>query len=107
MAERTDEITVEDVPVEHRYVARDADGTVVGKAEYQLARDLVVFTHTEVDPSMEGRGVGSLLARGALDGARASGVKVLLLCPFIKAYVGRHREYVDLVYGAPESKVTD
>ncbi len=41
------------------------DGDLAGFAEYQLAEGLIVFTHTEVDESFEGRGVGSALARAA------------------------------------------
>jgi len=100
-------VRVVDNPDQHRYEAREADGTVVGFAQYQKTDEMVVFTHTEVDRSQEGKGVGSLLVRGALDDVRGSGLKVLPLCPFVKAYIGRHREYVDLVYGAPASRVTD
>ena len=71
-----------------------------GFAVYQLTRDLIVFTHTEVDPAFEGQGVGSALAREALDDVRGTGRQVLPLCPFIKAWIESHREYVDLVYGA-------
>jgi predicted GNAT family acetyltransferase len=92
---------------ERRYEAR-IDGTLAGFAEYQLTDELVVFTHTEVDPSFEGRGVGSALARFGLDDVRAEGTRdVLPLCPFIKAWIGRHPDYLDLVYGAPPSRVTD
>ena len=42
---------------------------MAGFVEYQLAKDLIVFTHTEVDPACEGQGVGSALARAALDEA--------------------------------------
>ena len=35
--------------------------------EYQLAKDLIVFTHTEVDPAYAGQGVGSALARHELE----------------------------------------
>lgn len=89
-----------------RYEAH-VDGGVAGFVEYQLATNLVVITHTEVDPSYEGQGVGSELARGALDRVRERGVKALVVCPFINQWIARHREYADLVYGAPPSKVTD
>lgn len=83
-------------------------GTVAGFAEYQLAKELIVFTHTEVDPVHEGKGVGSALARFALDDVRADGTRrVLPLCPFIKAWIGRNPGYADLVYGARRSTVTD
>lgn len=90
-----------------RYEARIGDA-LAGFAEYQRTDELVIFTHTEVDPAYEGRGVGSALARYALDEVRAEGThQVMPLCPFIKAWIARHRDYVPLVYGAPTSTATD
>lgn len=89
-----------------RYEAR-VGPTVAGFTEYKLAKDLIVFTHTEVDTAFEGTGVGSALARAALDDVRGTGRKVLPLCPFIKGWIERHHEYVDLVYGAPASTDVD
>lgn len=77
------------------------DGKLAGFAEYQLTDALVVFTHTEVDPSFEGNGVGSALARFALDQIRDEGVrKALPVCPFIKGWIQRHPEYLPVTYGA-------
>ncbi len=84
------------------------DGERVGFAEYQLTDQLVVFTHTEVEDKCEGLGVGSALARAALDDVRAGGDrKVLPLCPFIKGWIAHHQDYQDLVYGAPLSTARD
>ena len=84
---------------EHRWEAR-IDGELAGFAAYQQTHELVVFTHTEVDPAFEGKGVGGALARHALDEVRAEGThRVMPLCPFIKAWIGRHPDYVPLVYG--------
>jgi predicted GNAT family acetyltransferase len=55
------------------------------------------MVHTEVEPEWEGRGVGSELVRGALDDVRARGLKVRPLCPFVRAFIERHSEYLDLV----------
>ena len=53
---------------------------------------------TEVYESYEGLGLGSRLARAALDDARARGLKVMPLCPFIAGFIERHLdEYRDLV----------
>lgn len=83
-----------------RFEAR-LDGALAGFAEYQLADELMVFTHTEVDPSFEGRGVGSALAKFALDKLRADGNrKALPLCPFIKVWIQRHPDYLPITYGA-------
>jgi predicted GNAT family acetyltransferase len=35
--------------------------------------------------------------RTALDYVRAQGLKVLPLCPYAKAWIGRHPEYQDLL----------
>ena len=95
------DIEVVDNPGEQRYEARAGDGTVLGFSQYQRVPGRVVFTHTEVEQSQEGQGVGSQLARGALDDVRAAGLKVVPRCPFIKAYVDQHPDYADLVDDAP------
>jgi predicted GNAT family acetyltransferase len=71
----------------------------VAKAHYTLAPGVITFTHTEVPQELAGRGVGSKLARGALDAVRAMGLKVVPQCPFIKAYIDKHPDYADLVSG--------
>ena len=98
----TDTIEIIDNPERNRYEARIGD-TLAGFAQYQLTPDLIVFTHTEVIPQYEGHGVGSALAKHALDEVRDQGVrKVLPLCPFIKAWIARHASYIPLVYGVSE-----
>jgi hypothetical protein len=79
----------------HRFEL-DADGhTAV--AYYTLAPGVITFTHTEVPPELGGRGIGSALVRGALEKARAQGLKVLAKCPFVSAYLGKHAEFADLI----------
>lgn len=100
------EIQVLRNPSRLRYQA-SIDGEVAGFVEYILTDELVVFTHTEVHRRFEGKGVGSAIARFALDDVRAEGGRqVMPLCPFIKDWIGRHREYVPLVYGVDESRRT-
>jgi len=101
------DLTVVDVPERSRYEARTADGSVAGILMYKLADRLMVITHTEVELAYEGQGVGGQLVRGVLDDVRERGLHVLPLCPFTKAWVERHPEYQDLVFGAPPSRVTD
>lgn len=83
---------------EGRYEAR-VDGELAGFAEYQLATNLIVFTHTETRPAFEGKGVGSALAKTALDEVRAEGDReVLAICPFINGWMHRHPDYLDMLY---------
>ena len=84
------------------------EGELAGFAEYQLTDELIVFTHTEVPRRHEGHGVGSAIARFALDDVRTTSTRrVLPVCPFIGAWIGRHREYADLLYGAPAATARD
>ncbi|NAZ74295.1 GNAT family N-acetyltransferase [Kineococcus sp. T13] len=100
------DITVTHDAAGKRYEAHEG-GSRLGLAAYVLADRMIVFTHTEVDPAHEGRGVGSALARAALDDARARGLAVMPLCPFIKGWIQRHPEYADLQFNAPPSTATD
>jgi predicted GNAT family acetyltransferase len=69
----------------------------VAKAWYRQQGNVITFTHTEVPAALSGQGIGSRLAKGALDAVRAAGQTVVALCPFIAAYIKRHGEYQDLL----------
>lgn len=86
-----------DNPAESRFEAR-IDGELAGISEYRLSERTITFTHTEVDDAFEGNGVGSALARTALDSVRTDGSReVVPLCPFIKSWIDKHPDYADLV----------
>jgi predicted GNAT family acetyltransferase len=87
---------VVDNPAERRYEATLGD-RLAGIVTYRLRPGQIVFLHTEVLPAFEGRGIGSRLAAGVLDDARARGLSVVPRCPFIAAYVRRHPDYASLV----------
>ena len=76
---------------------------VVGFAEYRLAGSRIAFTHTVVDEELEGRGIGSRLARTVLDDAVERGLRIVPYCPFIRAYLARHPKYSDSVDMPPSS----
>jgi predicted GNAT family acetyltransferase len=97
-----DELRIVDVPEMRRFEAR-LGAAVVAYAEYRLSAGRIIFIHTVVSPDHEGRGFGGRLARGALDEARARGLRVTPRCPFIAAYIERHPEYADLVGPPPAS----
>lgn len=86
------------------------DGEPAGFAAYHRVGDNLDFTHTEVDDRYEGQGVGSRLIKAALDAARDNQRGVLPHCPFVRSYIERHTEYLELVpaarrrqFGLPES----
>ena len=66
-------------------------------AEYTLPAGKIMFTHTEVPPEHEGKGIGSALIRAGLASARERGLKVIPICPFFAAYLRKHAEEQDLL----------
>ncbi len=70
---------------------------------YTLAPGVITFVHTEVAPELEGRGIGSALARTGLDHARAAGLKVAVKCPFVAAWLERHHDYDDILLDPPQA----
>lgn len=77
-----------------------ADGQLAGFAEYEIrpeSPETIAFVHTEVDAAFAGQGLAGILAKTALDDARARGMAVLPFCAYINGYIKKHPEYVDLV----------
>ena len=85
--------TVIDVPERERFEARDEVGTLAGVLTYQLTGPIIVYTHTKVEPQYEGQGLGSALARAAMDDARAKSRTVVPICPFLTGWLDNHPEY--------------
>jgi predicted GNAT family acetyltransferase len=74
----------------------DADGhTAV--ALYRLAPGTITIYHTQVDPEVEGRGIGSRLVHASLDEVRRLGLKLVPGCSFVRNYVRQHPEFNDLL----------
>ena len=97
MAEaRAADVRVVDVPERAHFEIR-VDGEVAGFTEYRLRAGAIAFIHTETDPRFEGRGLASDLVRAALSEARARRLAVLPFCPFVRGYIARHTEDLDLV----------
>ena len=100
----TSEAVVRDVPERSRFEIH-VDGQRAGLAAYRTRPGEVTIYHTEIDPAFEGRGLGSALARAALDDLRARGVAVLPVCPFFRSWIQRHPDYADLVPAAQHGRL--
>ena len=89
-------IEVRDNPDESRFEAY-VDGDLAGFSAYVVAHGTLNFVHTEVDDAFEGKGVASSLVRQALDDLRERGdVRVTASCPFVRAWMRKHPEYLEL-----------
>lgn len=81
-------------PDESRFAVHVGDSTAV--LDYQRIGNQLVLPHTGVPPELEGLGIGNLLAREGLEWARAEQLRVVPLCPFVRAYLRRHPAYASL-----------
>lgn len=92
----TESIAISHDSTGNRYLL-SVDGKRVGSVTYQDTGEVLVVDHTEVDPAFGGQGLGSRLARHALDDARVKGRRVIPTCPFISHWIDTHPEYRDLL----------
>lgn len=92
------DISIARRPERQRYEL-EVEGTLAAFADYRPDSGHVTFVHTEVLPQHEGKGLGSQLARYALDDTRAQKLKVAAQCEFIARYIERHPQYHDLLVG--------
>lgn len=91
------EFTPRHDPENDRYVI-EHNGEIVGFTEYHLrGGNHYFFYHTSIHDSYAGQGVGSTLARFALDDVREKGALVVPLCPFIAGWIENHPDYRDLI----------
>jgi predicted GNAT family acetyltransferase len=90
------DVQVQDNPGQDRFEVL-ADGEVAGFATYRVRGNVVIVTHSEVDPKFRGHGLANELARQSLDTLRQRGNRVVPACPFYAKFVGEHPEYDDII----------
>lgn len=79
-----------------RYVAT-LEGHEAEMTYSRASPQLIIIDHTGVPDALRGKGAGQALAAHAVEEARAGGWKIIPLCPFFKAQVGRHPEWADVI----------
>jgi predicted GNAT family acetyltransferase len=89
-------VEVSDNPQLGRYEIRSG-GELAGFVTYRRHPGLIEFVHTEIDRRFEGRGLATQLSGSVLDSARADRLAVLPVCPFVRAFIREHHDYLDLV----------
>lgn len=88
-------------------ISREVDGS---KGRYVLVKDgaeaeltysiasptLIIADHTGVPEPLRNTGAGRALVERLVADARAEGVKIMPLCPFVNALRARHPEWADV-----------
>lgn len=64
---------------------------------FRRSGSVLTLIHTEVPPASRGHHVGESIVRAVLDFARARGMTIKPICPFVNAFLRRYPEYADLV----------
>jgi predicted GNAT family acetyltransferase len=76
----------------------EANGEILAKMEYTMpAKDKMIIAHTEVDASLNGKGIGVQLLHALVDYARTENIKIIPLCPFAKAIFDKRPEFRDVL----------
>ncbi|MFG2544844.1 GNAT family N-acetyltransferase [Streptomyces sp. NPDC048594] len=91
----TSTTTVERADGDSRYEIL-VDGRRAGLTAYRDLGEQRVFFHTEIDDAFAGQGLGTRLVRQALVDVRASGMRIVPVCPYVAKFLKRHGEFADI-----------
>jgi predicted GNAT family acetyltransferase len=81
-----------------RYVARIDGVEGAGELAFTVqAPGRISADHTETPTTMRGRGVGEALIEGMVADARASGFRIIPICPYVRAQSQKHPEWGDVI----------
>jgi hypothetical protein len=90
-------ITVEKDGPKGRYFIEAPGGVTAEMTFSQASHTLIIIDHTEVPDAFRGTGTGVRLVETLIADARASGTRIIPLCPFAAAQFKRHPEWSDVL----------
>lgn len=102
-------VDTKDGPAGHELVRDDdarryslvVDGELAGFVQYRQRGQVLDLFHTEIQPALQGRGLGTELVRRTLGAVREQGRLIVPSCPMIESYLADHPADRDLI--APAS----
>ena len=97
MSDELPEIKLEEGQSKGRYFLRSPQGAVAEMTFSKVGEKRIIIDHTDVPDVFRGQGVGARLVTRAVEDARASGKKIIPLCPFANAQFRRHAEWADVL----------
>lgn len=95
MNEPTTTPLVRRVDARHRYEIL-VDDKRAGLTAYRDRDDRRVFFHTEIDDAHAGQGLAAILVEQALTDVRASGMRIVPVCPYVAKFLKKHQEFADI-----------
>ncbi|MEV7865596.1 GNAT family N-acetyltransferase [Streptomyces sp. NPDC088124] len=95
MSESSTTTVTERNDAERRYEIL-VDGQRAGLTAYRDLAAQRVFFHTEIDNAFAGQGLGPQLVEQALVDVRASGMRIVPVCPYVAKFLKRHDEFADI-----------
>ena len=90
-------IQLDETDTKGRYWLRADDGSEAEMTFSKLGENAIIIDHTLVPDAFRGQGVGLKLVERGIADARASGKKIIPLCPFAAAEFRRHPEWADVL----------
>jgi predicted GNAT family acetyltransferase len=90
---RTGEVPVPDSNVVDHQAQKRFELTIddhTAYLAYERTHDTLTLVHTEVPEELRGRRVGDTLVKAALEAGRAAGLRIVAVCPFVRAYLRKH-----------------
>lgn len=91
-----DTVSVRDAPNRSRFEVHLGDD-LAGFVDYRLEPGRIVFTHTEVRPALQGRGLAAALVEAAVEDVADRGLAVVPRCSFVARWIAEHPGYGGLV----------
>jgi len=77
----------------------EQDGEWIAEMTYKKSGDRMTIDHTEVDESLQGKGVGKQLVEAGVKFARANNLKIVAQCVFAKKVIDETPEFQDVLAG--------
>ena len=76
----------------------EQDGEWIAEMTYQKSGDdTIIIDHTEVDESLQGKGVGKDLVEAGVKFARENNLKIVAQCSFAKKIIEATPEFQDVL----------
>lgn len=96
-------IVKEETDARHgRYAARVPGIDAVGEITFTRRGEGVISAdHTGVPDALGGRGIARALVDHMVEDARASGFRIIPLCPYVRAQYARHPEWAEVFTTRP------